>query len=195
MMMALMMHHFSIALIGLIAALLMGSFRADTWQFCWRIFKRMRWVWLSIMLVMALTTPGQIVAGLPGELVVTYQGLQQGGMQIARLSLMLMLIALMTTALSRDQQLIAFYCLSLPLRWLGISPVRLATRLWLTIHYIETHQASRNATLLHDLLQFDTQPSHMPAHSQLTLRLPSFGLLDTMICALMLTVIFMGWMQ
>lgn len=199
--MAVLMHLLPPIAIALYALVIMLGLNASGWQFWGRIFKRMWLVWVSILLIMAFNTPGEIVVSLPGQLHITYQGLYQGALQIARLSLMLLLIALMTSALSRSQLLSAFYCISQPLRLLGLSPDRLATRLWLTIAYIEQHQrdafsrGKNSASILDEFLQSQQTPPLTPADYTIKIALPSLTGLDYMIIALMLSSLLLLWVK
>jgi energy-coupling factor transport system permease protein len=204
--MAVLMHRLPPIAIALYAAVIALGLNASGWQFWWRIFKRMLLVWVSIVLIMAFNTPGEIMLSLPAQLHITYQGLYQGGLQIARLSLMLLLIALMTSALSRKQLLSAFYCISQPLRLFGLSPEQLATRLWLTIDYIEQHQAAGlragkagkaklKANLLDQFLHSQQAPRAPTTQAAIKIALPSLTGLDYVIIALMLSSLLLLWVK
>ena len=46
---------------------------------------RMRWLWISMMSIYALTTPGEYIAILPSQIKVTYEGVFSGLLQMLRL--------------------------------------------------------------------------------------------------------------
>lgn len=201
-MMAVLMPKLTLLPIFIIGLLLWITLNQHGRKFLWATLGRMRWLWLSIVLIMAFNTPGEVLAFWTWYGAPTYEGLQQGGLQIARLALMLVLIALMTCALSMEQLLSAFYLLSKPLRYLGLSPQRLAIRLCLTIQYIHTHMKKRPDTrqsrqLLEEFIQ---QTSATNTDSQLefdslTIQQIQFSLLDYSLMGLMLLSIVMAWGQ
>ena len=200
--MALLMPQLSIAFILLSALFIFLGLNQAGRRFLFAMLQRMRWLWLSILLIMAFNTPGEVLAFWPWYIAPTYEGLTQGGIQIARLALMLLLIALMTSALKTEQLLCAFYSLSKPIRFLSLSPERLATRLWLTINYIQSHMATarhkkQGKQFLDEFLQQTKQVSQSKnsSLSQVTIPTLKFVLLDYCIISLMLLSLILAWGQ
>ncbi|NBO10923.1 MAG: hypothetical protein EBV25_05100, partial [Methylophilaceae bacterium] len=102
------MHRFSVAELSIFAglmALAMLYWRINSW---FLMLWRMRLLFVSIFLVYALTTPGEYLRLLP-EVSITYEGLYEGFMQIARLGLMLSAIALLIATTTRNELIAGFY--------------------------------------------------------------------------------------
>ncbi len=191
--MALLMPLFNLLFILLASAMLYLGLAPSGRQFWWRLCKRMRWLWLSIVLIMSFNTPGLVFADWPWHIAPTHEGVLLGLGQVARLMLMLLLIALMTSSLQRPQLLCAFYYAALPLRWLGMSPEQFAARLSLTIQYIEQHQGKTQAnSLLRDFLHIDHADYAQFAQH---VRIPLQGLspFDFVLSGLMLYSLILAW--
>ena len=72
--------------LGLTLMLLMIQFRAVVF---WRMLRRTRWLLLTLLLVFALTTPGEYLPNWPYEIGPTYEGLYSGAIQAGRLTAMI----------------------------------------------------------------------------------------------------------
>jgi energy-coupling factor transporter transmembrane protein EcfT len=98
-----------------------------------QLLHRTRWVMLSLLLIYAYSTPGMpmFTAGPSRE------GLHEGALQLARLLDALAGLAILLDHLHRLQLIAGLYTLFIPLQWLGVSRVRLAVRLALTLQYAE----------------------------------------------------------
>lgn len=107
------------------------------WKDFLRLFRRARWLLVSLLLIYALATPGEIIPGLPEWLSPTYEGIHSGLTQALRLVVMLAALACLLATSSRETWMSGIYTLLRPLAWLGLSPERFAVRLWLTLHYVE----------------------------------------------------------
>jgi len=151
---------------------------------------RMRWLFLSILLVYAFSTPGELVPLFPLSFAPTYDGLLQGAAQLARLLIALAMLNLLLHDSSKEDLIAGLYLCLLPFRYLGLNVSRFAARLMLTLHYVETIAAQKNQKLsfaaLHQAL--DQHPD--AAISSLSLKLPHFNHLDRIILliALLLTL-------
>ena len=136
------MHRFSVAELSIFAglmALAMLYWRINSW---FLMLWRMRLLFVSIFLVYALTTPGEYLRLLP-EVSITYEGLYEGFMQIARLGLMLSAIALLIATTTRNELIAGFYGILKPLSYLKLAPERFAARLCLTLQYLEDAEAAK----------------------------------------------------
>lgn len=103
----------------------------------WRMLKRVRWLLFAMLLIFAFNTPGEYLPLWPFEIAPTYEGLTAGGLQAARLFLMLAGISLLLATTGREDLIAGFFLLLYPLRYLKLSPERFAARLWLTLHYVD----------------------------------------------------------
>ena len=101
-----------------------------------KLLSRSRWLLLTLFAVYALTTPGEYLSGWENY-GLTYEGLHQGALQAARLSIMLAGLALLLGTTGRDALMAGIYRLLSPLRVFNMSPDRFTARLWLTLHYVE----------------------------------------------------------
>ena len=102
-----------------------------------KILRRTRWIMLSLLLVYAYGTPGQLLLDSLGMFSPTREGLTDGALQLTRLITALGGLAILLERLDRQQLISGLYTLFAPLQWMGISRERLAVRLALTLHYAE----------------------------------------------------------
>lgn len=101
------------------------------------MMRRMRWLFLSIFLIYAYTTPGQYMLGVPLEVAPTYEGLHAGILQIGRIALVIAGVAVLIATSTRELLMVGIYSIIKPLSFIGISPERFTARLYLTLQYIE----------------------------------------------------------
>lgn len=98
-------------------------------------FKRMRYLLLSLMLLMGWTVPGDAL--FDSLWAPSWQGLQAGALQGARLLVAVWLIRALWQYAGREAMLAALYQLCAPLARLGLPARTLALRLWLTLYHAE----------------------------------------------------------
>jgi energy-coupling factor transport system permease protein len=98
----------------------------------WGLLRRMRWLFLSLLVVYLWFTPGQpllpAIASQP-----TLEGVQQGLLRISALTLLTLAASLLLQSTTRETLIAALYRLVSPLRWLGVQPERMAVRITLTL--------------------------------------------------------------
>lgn len=99
------------------------------------MLKRLRWLFLSILVLYLFFTPGRLL--WPGVLWgPTVEGLQQGGLRIAALVLIVAAVNWLLASTEQDEFLSAvIWCLR-PLVWLGLPHERLAVRIALTLEAV-----------------------------------------------------------
>lgn len=155
----------------------------------WKMLRRVRWILLTLLLVYAFSTPGEYVASWPQTLLApTYEGLRAGGVQLARLCVMLAGLSLLLATTARPQLIAGFYLLLRPLRHAGLQPQRFAARLWLTLHYVEQRppQVTRRNLAERLAAGFMTEDGSAPQHIEFSL--PAFGWYDlAMLAAIVAT--------
>jgi energy-coupling factor transport system permease protein len=100
----------------------------------------MRWLFLSIFLIYAYTTPGQYLIGFPLEVAPTSEGLHAGLLQISRIALVIAGVVVLMATSTREVLMVGIYSIIKPLSLIGISPERFTARLYLTLQYIETSE-------------------------------------------------------
>lgn len=116
-----------------------GYFRS-----AWRMIRRMRWFFLSILIIYFWFTPGQPALGflpLPSAWLPSEQGLRAGSLRIATLLLIILAVNLLLRTTPQKQLIAAIHWLSRPLAWLGICPDRLAVRMVLVMESLATVQS------------------------------------------------------
>jgi energy-coupling factor transporter transmembrane protein EcfT len=102
-----------------------------------RLIKRMKWLFLSILIVYGLTTPGEYIQHIPVQISPTVEGVVLGGGQIARLLIALATLNILFSTSSKEQLLNGLHLLLLPLNLLGLNVNRFTARLFLTLDYVE----------------------------------------------------------
>jgi len=86
---------------------------------------RTRWLYLSLGLLFVFLTPGEFVRGVPTWMGVTYEGMEQAGDQLARLTIMLTTLAVLHQHLGSRGLLCGLYALLWPFRGREKTVVRL----------------------------------------------------------------------
>lgn len=137
-----------------------------------RILKRVRWLLISMLLIFAFNTPGEYLPQWPFEIAPTYEGLEAGVLQAARLCLMLAGISLLLATTNREDLMAGFFLLLYPLCYLKLSPERFAARLWLTLHYVD-HAAEKSQAgffeRLTSLKEYDDESHNGPEQIEMLL--------------------------
>lgn len=101
------------------------------------LLKRTRWLFLSLMLVYALTTPGEplwLLEPLPSA---SFEGMSEGMLQLLRFVCVLISLSILLAKLSRAALIAGLLFLLYPFKIIGLNNSRLAVRLALTLHYAE----------------------------------------------------------
>jgi len=113
-----------------------------------KMMLRMRWLFLSIWLIYAFTTPGEYLHGLPIDLMPTYEGLRVGFMQIFRIAMVLAGVSILMASATQEKLMVGIYHLLRPLGVLGIRCERFTARLYLTLKYIENANPQSSMPLI-----------------------------------------------
>jgi energy-coupling factor transporter transmembrane protein EcfT len=153
-----------------VAALLLLA-RSEAWRRFVRLSWKARWLWLALFLLHAWTVPGVLV--FPSDWSPTYEGLQAGLLRIARLLLLLAVLARLLVELSPQQLAAGIYLLSKPLGWLGLDRRALAVRLALTLEQME--QAPMQGNWLERL---KSPPGHSDESAEMHLTVPHVSVAD-----------------
>lgn len=102
----------------------------------WRFVRRLKWFWLSILLLYTLM-PGN---GATGD-IIHYDGLLTGLLRCLSLLVILMYFVLLVAPIPSPELLRSWYWLMRPLRYVGLSPERISLRIGLTFAAVERIQA------------------------------------------------------
>jgi energy-coupling factor transport system permease protein len=155
------------------------------------LIRRARWLLLSILLIYAYATPGEYLPWIPDAFAPSYEGLQAGLTQMGRLASILAALSILLATSSREDIMIGIYLLLQPFRMLGVSPERFATRLWLTLHYVETMPSGVVSKLRQDgwrlesILQDGEQPNSVQ------IQFPRFRVYDALVLMLLPSIFWM----
>ena len=152
-----------------------------------QLIKRMRWLFLSLLLVYAYATPGEYLAFLPLNVAPSYEGLHLGLMQIGKLLIAVASLSALFASASKSQLMAGLWTLLSPLRLVGLNVERFTVRMLLTLHYVE--QMAVQPKLKLDFSQLDKlalAPDEPGATLPLILAQPAFTWFDKAMLSLML---------
>lgn len=152
------------------------------------MLRRARWLLLSLWLIYAFATPGDLLFPLLGSFSPSLQGMHGGALQAWRLALLLAALALLLHACPQESLLSGLYVLLRPFRAIGLNPDRAAVRLWLTLHYAR-QQSRQKMQAWREELRSALCPAP-DAALQVTLEMPAFTWRDAM--ALVLATLLLG---
>lgn len=99
---------------------------------------RMRWLWLSLLLIYGFSTPGEYIRLHDYLLPATYEGLHAGWLQIVRLLMVIAMINGLFSNNSRAELLSAVRYILIPLKYV-FDVDRFSLRLFLTLEYVEQY--------------------------------------------------------
>ena len=155
-----------------------------------QLIKRMRWLFLSLLLVYAYATPGEYLAFLPLNVAPSYEGLHLGLMQIGKLLIAVASLSALFASASKSQLMAGLWTLLSPLRLVGLNVERFTVRMLLTLHYVE--QMAVQPKLKLDFSQLDKlalAPNEPGATLPLILAQPAFTWFDKAMLSLMLLAV------
>jgi len=152
--------------------------------------RRMRWLLLSILIIYAFGTPGELVTGFPVNAAPTYEGLQSGFVQIEKLLIALAALSLLLTSSPREQMMLGLYMLLMPFRFAGLNIERFAARLMLTLNYVEELAAKDKTNFSFSQLdEIDASVENLAQANMISFQKLPFGLIDK-VMMLLLPAIF-----
>jgi len=109
-----------------------------------RTVRRMRWLFLSILIIYAFGTPGELIPQFPVNFAPTFEGVQLGLLQIEKLLIALAALSILLTSSPKEQLMLGLYMLFRPFRFLGLNTEKFAARLLLTLNYVEELASQNN---------------------------------------------------
>lgn len=110
-----------------------------------RTIRRMRWLFLSILIIYAFGTPGELIPQFPVNLAPTFEGVQLGLLQIEKLLIALAALSILLTSSPKEQLMLGLYMLFRPLKFLGLNIEKFSARLLLTLNYVEELASQNNS--------------------------------------------------
>lgn len=129
---------FSLAVLVLFYLLVRST--AALWQSSWQMLRRMRWLFLSMLVIYCWFTPGQVVFPLISDYSPTWQGLLMAGYRIGSLVVIVVAVNIVIKSTPREQVTAGLLWLLTPLRYVGLPHERLAVRIVLTFNMISEIQ-------------------------------------------------------
>lgn len=103
-----------------------------------RLLRRTRWLLLAIALLFSFATPGLLLLPEWGAVSPTVDGLILAGTHLARLITVVASLSLLLEYTPSDQFVGALYGLMAPASCVGVDRGRIAVRLMLVMHYVES---------------------------------------------------------
>lgn len=153
--------------------------------------RRMRWLFLSIFIIYAFGTPGELLPQFPVSFAPTFEGINLGWLQVEKLLLALAVLALLVTRTSKEHLMLGLYMLLRPLKLAGLNVERFAARLMLTLNYVEELAAEdKSGFSFSKLDEMDVLADAAPQNNVITFHDLEFRLLDKLVMAL-LTIVFL----
>ena len=159
-----------------------------------RIVIRMRWLFISLLIIYAFTTPGEYIPELLAYASPTYEGCVLGLLQITKLLIALASLSLLFASSSKQDLIAGLYMLLTPLKLFGLNPERFSARLMLTLDYVEEFAVDTNHKMTFNRLDaIHMTVNDMPSPQVIDLQLPSFNQSDlwvifTMIISLVILI-------
>ena len=147
--------------------------------------RRMRWLFLSLLMIYAFGTPGELIPMFPVNFAPTFEGLQLGWMQIEKLLVALAALSLLLISSSREQMLLGLYMLLMPFRFIGLNVERFAARLMLTLDYVEELAVTENYSF-NQLDEIHASVDGLPLQTHVSFRKLPFNLMDKWLLFLLL---------
>lgn len=118
-----------------------------------RVVKRMKWLFISIFIIYAFSTPGEYIQYLPVTVAPTFEGCFLGVVQIAKLLIALAVLSILFTTSSKEQLMIGLHLLVSPFNLLGLNTNKFTARLLLTFDYVEELAAKEKFKFRFDQLE------------------------------------------
>lgn len=184
--------HVGESVLSAMSVLILLGFTKNARQQFMRYIRRSRWLLLVLLLMHAYSIPGAALWPMLGIYSPSQVGMYSGLLQSWRLLLMLAILAVLMTRLSREALLLGMYTVLTPLSYIGLPAERIAVRIWLTMHYAEAllHESPKKS-FTQRLQQLSGPPPMLPEAMQ-ALILPVYraGWLDyvCLIIVMMLAV-------
>ena len=110
------------------------------WRSSWQMLKRMRWLFLSMVVIYFWFTPGKEAIPLMADYSPTWQGIQMALYRIGSLVVIVVAVNIVIKSTPKEIITAGLLWLLVPLRFVGLPHERLAVRIVLTFHMISEIQ-------------------------------------------------------
>jgi len=109
-----------------------------------RVVMRMRWLFISILIIYGYGTPGEFIPHFPLDFAPTFDGLQLGLLHIEKITIALATLHILFLTGSKQDLILGLYMLLSPLKYVGLNIKKFAVRLFLTLEYVEDFATQRH---------------------------------------------------
>lgn len=109
-----------------------------------RVVMRMRWLFISILIIYGFGTPGELIPPFPLDLAPTFDGLQLGLLHIEKITIALATLHILFITGSKQDLILGLYLLLSPLKYIGLNIEKFTVRLFLTLEYVEGFATQRH---------------------------------------------------
>ncbi len=162
------------------------------------VVRRMRWLFLSIFIIYAFGTPGELIPNFPVNFAPTFEGVQFGLVQVEKLVIALAALSLLLTSSRREQMMLGLYMLLFPFKFFGLNVERFTARLMLTLDYVEDLAAKDNNHFSFKYLdEIDSYIENLPQANVVSFQKLPFSLMDklmmVLLTALLIFMIYRGF--
>ena len=141
-----------------------------------RVVRRMRWLFVSLLIIYAFTTPGEYIPELLAYASPTYEGCVLGLLQITKLLIALASLSLLFASSSKQDLIAGLYMLLTPLKLFGPNTERFSARLMLTLDYVEEFAVDTNHKVTFNRLDaIHVTVNDMLSPQVIDLQLPEFN--------------------
>lgn len=176
------MHNSLVWLLCLFVCLLAVKFQRHVF---FRIVKRMRWLFFSIVIIFAFATPGEYIQFMPNYFAPTIEGVFKGLLQIAKLLIALALLNILFATSSNAQLMTGLYTLLSPLSLVGFNAKQFTVRLMLTLDYFEEIVVKENLKInFKQLANMQINLKNLQEDKQIKFVEAPFNLIDKVIIAI-----------
>lgn len=152
-----------------------------------RVVRRLRYIFLALVILFAWQTPGVMIVPPLGALSPTWDGVRATLEPAARLLAVVSVVSLMLRGLSTEDWVNSLYILVQPLRVCGLSAERFAVRLRLVLDYI----GQRDLDWRNCLHEMEAGPGDVPSQQTWPVR----GLHGRDVCLLVaLMIVLIGYL-
>lgn len=143
------------------------------------MLRRVKWLLIILVIIYTFSTPGEYIQYWKMPLRPTYEGLIAGLTQMLIVVAVLACLALILSSTPRAKLIGGLYQLLSPLRWFGVNAEKFAVRIWLTLHYAESHQPLLGSDMFDLDSALDAHLSHNQlSHTFVTIDIDTFKLQD-----------------
>jgi energy-coupling factor transport system permease protein len=152
-----------------------------------RVVKRMRWLFLSMLIIYSFDTPGEYIQQFPTNYAPTIEGAEIGMLQIAKLLIALATLSILFSTTTNARLMSGLYLLLSPLSEIGLNVKKFTARLLLTLEYVEELAIKDSIKIKFEHLNsINLDTENLSVNKVLELEVLPFNLIDKIILTMLL---------